>query len=481
MPTVKLMTLQDVRILFVDDEPHILSALRRVLGSVKCMVFTATSGKEGLALLKEQTVDVVVSDMRMPGMSGEEFLSEVALLYPDTIRMVLTGHAEVKSVLMAINQGRIWGYLEKPWDNHQLIISLEQAVSSQKIYAERQLLKQTLLNYQRKVRPTVGGFIGKSVAMQAVYRSIGYCAPSNAAVFITGASGTGKEVAAQAIHQLSRRSAGNFVALNCAAIPKELMESEIFGHVKGAYSGALSNREGAAAQADGGTLFFDEIGEMDIGLQAKLLRFIQTGQYQRVGSDKQERVDIRFVCATNRNPLEAIKEQRLREDLYYRLNVVSIHLPNLCGRDEDAVLIANFFLKKFSQAENKIFVGLDDKAEAIIRNYSWPGNVRQLQNAIYSGVVMGEGPLLGEQALRASLNLSAEAVKHLLAPKSVSPLLKSVDPVVTSGASIVPLDQVERLVIENAINLFAGNVVNAAGALGVSPSTLYRKIHGWQK
>ena len=257
------------------------------------------------------------------------------------------------------------------------------------------------------------------------------------------------------------------------------MESEIFGHIKGAFSGAVGHREGAATQANGGTLFFDELGEMDIGLQAKLLRFIQTGQFQRVGSDKVETVDIRFVCATNRNPLKAIAEQKLREDLYYRLNVVSIHLPNLSERENDSVLLANQFLNDFSLSEDKIFVGIDQAAETIISRYSWPGNVRQLQNVIHSGVVMSEGPLLTEETIINCLQLSPAEI-NLLHSKSTPVWFDDrIELAKDSEHSIVPLAEVERQFIERAISLYEGNVVNASAALGVSPSTLYRKIQSW--
>ena len=226
--------------------------------------------------------------------------------------------------------------------------------------------------------------------------------------------------------------------------------------------------------------FFDEIGEMDIGLQAKLLRFIQTGQYQKVGSDKVETVDIRFISATNRNPLDAIKQQRLREDLYYRLNVISIHLPNLHERENDAVLIAEHFLKTLSQSEDKMFVGIDKKAEKLIRHYTWPGNVRQLENAIHSAIVMSDGPLLSEEALMFSLNLNSNAVASLLSTNQPEYLENLSIQNTTPRKNIIPLAEVERLTIERAISLHAGNVVAAASALGVSPSTLYRKIQAWQ-
>jgi two-component system repressor protein LuxO len=277
------------------------------------------------------------------------------------------------------------------------------------------------------------------------------------------------------------------VSLNCAAIPSELMESEIFGHVKGAFSGAVSNREGAAERADKGTLFLDEIGEMDITLQAKILRFVQTGTFQKVGSNKIEKVNIRFLSATNREPHEAIEKGLLREDLYYRLNVISINVPPLNERDQDSIQIAHFFLQHFSELENKIFVGLSSNAQKLIKNYDWPGNVRQLENAIHSAVVMSEGPLLTEKTIIRQLGLSDEKVHEVNNnKKSLSGLVVPCLNLPQAHHSpdelegIRSLAEVERAAIEHAISACEDNVVKAAGLLQVSPSTLYRKIQQWQ-
>jgi two-component system repressor protein LuxO len=270
------------------------------------------------------------------------------------------------------------------------------------------------------------------------------------------------------------------------------MESEIFGHVKGSFSGAVSNRDGAATMADGGTLFLDELGEMNIGLQAKILRFIQTGTFQKVGSNKQEKVDIRFVSATNREPFKAIEDGHLREDLYYRLNVISINLPPLNDRENDACQIAQYFLNRFSDIEQKVFVGLSSDAGTLVNNYSWPGNVRQLENTIHSAVVMSEGPLLTEQILARQLQLSQDQMTELLNKRrSPSALELNYQPssktinyshnnVSDDTSSIRSLAEVERSAIEHAISVCDDNVVKAASLLEVSPSTLYRKVQQWQ-
>ena len=475
------------KILFVDDEKLILSALKRVVSKLDADIITAESGALALEILKKQPVDVIVSDINMPQMDGIQLLEQVAKLSPETVRIVLTGSDDMNLVLSAINQGRVWGYLQKPWDNNNLIITLKQALELQQIMAERTLMRRTIDHFQQYRKTKFEGFIGDSVPMQFVYSCIEQCSSSNASVFITGPSGSGKEVAAQAIHRLSKRSSESFIALNCAAIPTELMESEVFGHIKGAFSGAVSNRDGAATLADGGSLFLDEIGEMDINLQAKLLRFIQTGQFQRVGSGKVEQVNIRFICATNRDPHIAISEKKLREDLFYRLNVISIFLPPLCERGNDTIQLAEHFLSHYSTVEGKDFAGFSIQGKTLLKNYPWPGNVRQLQNIIHSAVVMSEGPLISDNILKQQLSDNGNTSNTVsVIPKQVAPSESlsndnaNLNTVNQIDREIISLEKVERQAIEQAIIICQDNIVKAASELGVSPSTLYRKIQQWQ-
>jgi DNA-binding NtrC family response regulator len=302
-------------------------------------------------------------------------------------------------------------------------------------------------------------------------------AASKATVFITGESGTGKEVCAEAIHRQSPRSDRPFVTLNCAAIPKDLLESELFGHVKGAFTGAYTDRQGVAAQADSGTLFLDEIGEMDMAVQSKLLRFVQTGTFQKVGGSKTETVDVRLVCATNRDPLKEVEAGRFREDLYYRLHVIPIALPPLRERGEDILPIALRFLTDFSEEEGKDFAGFDTQAELRLRTYLWPGNVRQLQNVIRNIVVLHQGKQVTPEMLPPPLDkpVVESVVASVLAPL-VSPA--TAGPVGVSA--IRPLWVVEREAIERAIEACDGNIPKAAALLEVSPSTIYRKRLSWQ-
>lgn len=483
-----MQTLDKARILFVDDEPAILRSLERIANKLDAAIITASSGKEALEIINEHPVDVIVSDFQMPNMTGGELLEQVAKLSPETVRMVLTGHGDMDMILSLINNGHIWGFLQKPWDNFELIVKLKQALQLQQVLAERTLMRRTIDQYQKYHKASFEGFIGDSVPMQFVYSCIEQSAPSSASVFITGPSGAGKEVAAEAIHNLSKRKNGAFIALNCAAIPSELMESEIFGHVKGAFSGAVSNRDGAATIANGGTLFLDEIGEMDIGLQAKLLRFIQTGCFQKVGSGKTEKVDIRFVSATNREPQIAISENKLREDLYYRLNVISINMPALCERGSDIVKLAEHFLKHYSEVEEKVFAGFSSGAKSLMESYAWPGNVRQLQNIIYSACVMSEGPLISEKIISQQLGMQGPAVVNKPEVNQSTQVNSSNEHVVSAcftkapqpSSEIITLAELEKQAIENAIDRCEDNVVKAASELGVSPSTLYRKIQQWQ-
>lgn len=483
-----MQNLNKSRILFVDDEPEILRSLERITKKLDAVILTASSGQDALDIINECPVDVIVSDFNMPNMDGNQLLEQVAEISPETVRMVLTGHGDMEMIVNLINNGHIWGFLQKPWDNFDLIIKLKQALQLQQVLAERTLMRRTIDQYQKYHKASFEGFIGDSVAMQFVYSCIEQSAPSNASVFITGPSGAGKEVAAQAIHRLSKRKNGPFIALNCAAIPSELMESEIFGHIKGAFSGAVSNRDGAASLANGGSLFLDEIGEMDIGLQAKLLRFIQTGCFQKVGSGKEEKVDIRFISATNREPQIAIAEHKLREDLFYRLNVISIDLPALNERDNDILKLAEHFLSHFSDIEGKVFAGFSSGAEALINTYSWPGNVRQLQNIIHSSTVMSEGPLISEKIIAQQLgrqNKQEEPVFNTKVQSDFSTInqtnqMTNAPQGNHSPSSIITLAEVEKQAIEQAIDSCQDNIVKAASELGVSPSTLYRKIQQWQ-
>jgi transcriptional regulator with PAS, ATPase and Fis domain len=294
-----------------------------------------------------------------------------------------------------------------------------------------------------------------------------------ATVFITGESGTGKEICAQAVHDYSNRARGPFVPLNCGAIPAELLESEVFGHVKGSFTGAISDNPGAAQSADGGTLFLDEICELDLNLQTKLLRFLQTSTIQPVGATKPRKVNVRIVCATNRDPMEAVRRGQFREDLYYRLHVVPIHMPPLRTRDEDVVMIAEAALNRFSQEENRNFRSLSPDVKTLFKSVNWPGNVRQLLNVMRHVVVLNDGP----DVTRAMLPIELHHEMERNAAQGESSQLPRV---ALDGLVGRTLAEVEKLVIEETLARHNGSVPKAARVLDVSPSTLYRKIEGWR-
>jgi two-component system repressor protein LuxO len=326
--------------------------------------------------------------------------------------------------------------------------------------------------------------------MQAVYRTIAAAAPSKATVFVTGESGTGKEVCARAIHAESPRRDRPFVALNCAAIPRELIESELFGHQKGAFTGAQQAREGAAEQADGGTLFLDEIGEMSLDLQSKLLRFLQTGMVKRLGATAERQVDVRFLCATNRDPWAEVQAGRFREDLYFRLHVIPLHLPPLRERDDDVLRLADAFLARFASEEGKRFDGFDEAAREAMLGHPWPGNVRELENVIRQAVVLNRGGVIGATQLaldpRRWSRLAATPSDRpggSAAEAGSAPMLAaaSTSPAGVTTTAIEPLAVVERRVIEQAIAACRGNVPEAARKLEVAPSTLYRKLAQWSQ
>jgi DNA-binding NtrC family response regulator len=324
------------------------------------------------------------------------------------------------------------------------------------------------------------GFIGRSAAMQDIYRMVRAIGRSTATVFITGESGTGKEVCARAIHAMSTRARKPFVPLNCAAIPRDLLESEVFGHLKGAFTGALSDKPGAAAVADGGTLFLDEICEMDLSLQTKLLRFLQTSTIQPVGAARPIPVDVRIVCATNRDPAAEVRAGRFREDLYYRLHVVPIHMPPLRTRPEDIMEIAERSLAAFAGEEGKAFTAFDPAAGRILASRPWPGNVRQLLNVIRNIVVLHDGPTVTPGMLPAEITLDpVNCAVPAAANETSAPISPPTAREHLSALIGTPLADVERELIEATIEHCDGSIPRAARMLEVSPSTLYRKLESW--
>jgi len=448
-------------ILLIEDSLAQASAYRNYLLKAGYSVEHVTNGEEALSALASRPPSLVILDLCLPGIQGVDVLRRMREEGRSQPVIVITDHASIDAAVGAMRNGA-YDFVAKPFDANRIRVTVENALREQ----DRQA---TVSQYREPFEgDRFHGFIGSSDAMHSVYHLVRSAATSRATIFIAGESGTGKELCAQAIHAESRRVDGPFVAINCAAIPNALMESEIFGHVKGAFTGAAADRDGAAVEADGGTLFFDEICEMDLDLQAKLLRFIQTGTFRQVGSSEETEVDVRFVCATNRDPLEEVNNGRFREDLYYRLHVVPIDLPSLRERRQDIMLIGGHLLREISAEEGKGFRRFSDAAEELLTGYGWPGNVRQFENIVRNIVVLHDGDEVTAEMIPAPINISG------------TPTQAASDSASTNGDdSIRSLRDIEKETIENAIAACGGNVAQAAASLGVSPSTLYRKRQAW--
>jgi two-component system, repressor protein LuxO len=466
---------QPLVLLVEDSEP--LSELYRAYIRREPIVVrqaaTLAAAKEMLLALRPAAL---LLDLELPDGSGLDLIETARSAGLDPAAIVITGHGSVNVAVDAMRAGA-YDFLVKPVDGERLLTTLRNAL-------ERRRLAQIVEALGTDVgAASFEGFIGADLSMQAIYRIINLAAKSRSTVFITGESGTGKEVCAEAIHRRSPRRNGAFVALNCGAVPKELMESEIFGHVKGAFTGATTDRDGAATRADGGTLFLDELCEMDPALQVKLLRFVQTGAVQPVGSDAMRKPDVRIICATNRTPLIEVEAGRLREDLYYRLHVLPIELPPLRDRGSDVLLLARHFLAAFSREEGRRFRGFAADAEARLCACRWPGNVRQLQNVIRQIVVVHDGDLVSGAMLPADFDSERLADDE----RTAAPMTPATPPAPAATAAIgrkdaiVSLAELERQAIERAIELCGGNMTEAAARLGVNVSTIYRKRQGWSK
>ncbi len=440
--------------------------------------------------LADKSADILILDLETIG--GEEALETFAVRCPKTMLIAVSAQGSVSRAVNAMRSGA-HDFLTKPFSLDALAakinFQLEQRDFSTPATPENDIdlsgvlpaeaLSDEAIKAPNALQSGLEKMIGQSAPMQAIFEQIGRMAPSQAPVFITGESGTGKELCASAIHTQSRRNERPFVTINCAAIPRDLIESEVFGYMRGAFTGATESRPGAAEQADGGTLFLDEIGEMDLMLQSKLLRFLQTGTFQRLGDTKSRKVDARIICATNREPLAEIDAGRFREDLYYRLHVLPVRLPPLRERRDDILPLAQAFLERYSDEERRSFKGFDADAEAKLLAYPWPGNVRQLENTVRQIVVMNDGAAITLEMLPlivrdpsgrgpSIVDLSRERTKVTpVAPRAFD--------------DIEPLWAQERRIIEDALSAFDGNISMAAAALEISPSTIYRKRQNWME
>ncbi|MCL6634407.1 MAG: sigma-54 dependent transcriptional regulator [Peptococcaceae bacterium] len=446
------------KILVIDDEEHMCWALERAMRQEGYQVFTATRGQQGLDLIREEAPSLVILDLKMPEMDGMEVLRRAKEMQPKLPVIILTAHGTIETAIEAMKMGAA-DFITKPFDLDELKIVIKKALMISQLVTEVSFLRSELAK-------RYGQIIGKSQAIKDIVQLIERVAASNATVLITGESGTGKEVVAVSIHQSSPRRDMPFVAVNCAALPEHLLESELFGHEKGAFTGAVARKMGRFELADRGTIFLDEIAEMPLSMQAKLLRFLQEKTFERVGGTETIKVDVRVIAATNRNILEAIEKGDFREDLYYRLNVIPIHLPPLRERKEDIPLLAEHFLNKFQHTYlvNKI----SPAAMEMLCNYHWPGNIRELQNVIERAAIICQGSEIQPVHLP----------KELQMPQRTAPAANGL--VINFPDEGISLEEVEKELIIKALEKSGRNQTRAAQLLGITRSALLYRMqkHG---
>ncbi len=466
-------------ILLVEDSDPEAILYNAFLESEEATVTHVSTGESAMQILKTNQTDLMVLDLNLPDMTGLDVLQHLRERRAQVPTIMMTGQGSVNAAVGSMQAGAS-DFIVKPFDGRRLVNAVRDVLSRTRtdLPTVPGIPPRTVLPVQDSA------FIGSSSAMMAVNKTLDAAAKSDVTVFVTGESGTGKEVCAEALHARSSRAGAAFVAINCAAIPHNLMEAEVFGHVKGAFTGATSDREGAAMRADGGTLFLDEICEMNLDLQAKLLRFVQSGVVQRVGETKTRKVDVRIVCATNLDPWEEVQAGRFREDLYYRLHVVPVSLPPLRARGGDVLELARAMLVRFAKEEEKDIDGFDAPVERALRLYDWPGNVRQLQNVIRTMVVFCNDCRITTDMLPSDIRGGASE-SHLPVPGPSNALgdpreMTSPGRKADLGSTgIEPLRIVERRAIERAIGICGGNIPRAAAFLEISASTIYRKKLAW--
>jgi DNA-binding NtrC family response regulator len=479
------------RILVIDDDINVLDLTRFHLSRHGTDATTAQSGEEALRLLAENQHDVALIDLRLPDFDGIDLVSRVKELWPEIEIIVITGYSSVTKAVEATKAGAFY-FVEKPVNYDELLILIDKALERREQTTEIKHLRGKLSD-----RTSYYNIIGKSKAMQNIYEIIDSVAQSDANVLIMGESGTGKELVANAVHYKSLRGRKPFVKINCAALPKELIESELFGHTKGAFTGASKDKQGLIGQANGGSLLMDEIGEMPLGLQPKLLRVLQERVYLPLGSDKPQEVDFRLICATNLNSMEAIRTGTLREDLYYRINTIEIHVPPLREREEDVEYLAQHFLRVFAEKYNRSVQTISQEAYEKLFAYSWPGNVRELQNVIERAVLMTKGTTIEASSLPLTKIISRPAQEqsnlHQPQGQAAQPpngpqsnelnfdelcrlLVSQLSPPSAEGDSQNIFERLEGGIVQAALERTRGNKQAAANLLGLYRPRLYSII-----
>jgi len=466
-------------LLLVDDDENILQALKRTLRKVDATIIDFTSPLLALEYCQLNQPDVVISDQHMPEMNGCELLEKIKKHCPQSQRIILSAYQDFNLVSAAFSAGVVDKFICKPWENKELTFIVDKALSKpiENHFGELLPPKEThsgLINFH--------GIVAEDEAMHELFTSIKHASTTNAPIFVTGETGTGKELVAKACHLESYHKDQPFIAVNCANFTENLIESQLFGHTKGAFTGAINNQEGLFTVAKEGTLFLDEITTLTKPLQAKLLRVVQEREFTPLGSNKVQQFHAQIISASSNSIGNAVVNGEFREDLYYRLNVITIGLPPLKERGADILHIARYFLKKYSKVENKAFAKFSRDAIQIICSYNWPGNVRQLENIIHGIVILNTGKEITAEMVIKSLSTT---VNNFIAKQSQvgrSNHIEEYQPskrAIESSAEIIPLWQVEKDTIESAILYCEGNIPKAAALLEVSPSTIYRKKLSW--
>jgi DNA-binding NtrC family response regulator len=445
------------RLLIVEDDATQRLGLQKLLTSWGFAVDVARDGREALERIAQERPAIVLSDLVMPNMGGLDLLRALQQDDADVTVVLLTAQGSVETAVEAIKQGA-YDYLTKPVDPQRLRIVLDQVAARNETLREVRALRRQL-----QERGTFGRMVGASLEMRKIYQLLEQAAPTSASVLVHGESGTGKELVAQTIHQLSPRASHPYVPLNCAAIPDTLLESELFGHEKGAFTGAIARRAGAFELAHRGTLFLDEIAEMTPTTQAKLLRVLQERSFRALGGSREQSVDIRVIAATNLDPKDAVAQGRLREDLYYRLNVFAIQLPPLRDRKDDIPLLAQAFIKEFDERHGRNIAGVSEDAMRMLEQFNWPGNVRELRNVIERATIVAKGPFI-ERADLPPLTAASRATQPA-APREGG---------LAPGTTV---EEAERRLIEITLEHTGGNKTRAAELLGISLKTLHNKLN----
>jgi len=451
-------------VLIVDDERSNVESLARIFEREGWRVVPAASGADALEALRRERPQVVVTDLMMPGMTGEALLRAVKTVAPETEVVLMTAYGTVETAVEAMKSGA-YDFITKPVKRHAIVKSVRQALEKASLVAENRALKARLA----VLHPAAGELLGDAASFHAVLDTLRQAAPTNATVLLQGESGTGKELAARLVHDLSPRAAGPFVPIHCAAIPETILESELFGYEKGAFTGAAARKEGRFERAHGGTLFLDEVGEMSPSVQVKLLRVLQDGMVDRLGGTEPVRVDVRIVAASNKDLSAEVRAGRFREDLFYRLDVVSVRLPPLRERREDIPLLAGAFLRRSAEKNGKAVSGYTPAALAALERYDWPGNVRELMHAVERAVILARADALDVADLPDPIRAASAA------PPAPGPAAAGGAPAIAIPLG-TPMDEVERMVIRETLRQTKGDKTLAAQILGIAARTIYRKL-----